>query len=209
MTVCGFVGTFDDDVSDPIRGNGKSMAMTYYARVMKEKHGYEVYTNYKTTFSDYMSVDEMIQLFLDRGKTFHHVVFCIDEIGEYVDSHGGANNKQIKAFMSMVKQLRKRWSHLYWTNQRYLDVAKQIRIQTEEIYRPVKTHPDRRRCPRDICPNAHLIWVFRVRPPHPKPDVVLNARVVGELYDTEEIILDQIHVHESMTNAKKDRSIPA
>jgi hypothetical protein len=192
MTVRGFVGTFNDDVTDPIRGNGKSMAMTWHAH-RKSLEGYEVYTNYKTTFSTQITVDEMIEMFMKRGATFHHVLFCVDEIGEYIDSHGG-NTKEVRSFMGMVKQLRKRWSDMSWTNQRYADVSKQVRIQTEEVYKPVKTHLDRRRCSLDVCPKPHLIWLWRVRPPYPRPLCIINASGVGTLYNTEEIIIDKITV---------------
>ena len=57
-----FIGCFRDTWLTNPMGNGKTMAMTYYG-YMDHLEGRKTVSNYFTTFSEQMTVENMVKLF--------------------------------------------------------------------------------------------------------------------------------------------------
>lgn len=195
MTVYAIVGTYDDIVraGHMIKGNGKNMTATYYSAIDYQL-GNPVLTNYKTSFSDYLDTQDIIETVLT--SEYKKISIVIDEMSLFLNSIG-EKQKILKFIMRLVKQSRKIKCKLYWIEQRYLDVHKRLRIHTNYVLEPEKYHYDGTLCTDEECERTdHFIDIFSQKPWLPAPIARIDCNAIGSLYNTDEILLDEINVNE-------------
>ncbi len=179
------VGTYDDTHYGSIRGNGKTNTMVYFG-YQAHKEGKSVYSNIKTEFSKTFTLNEIIDMFKNQGLS--NSVIMLDEAQVYL-SNTGEKASVIRELINLfIAQTRKRGVDIYLTTQRYSNLHKQLRVQVDEILIPLKFHADGSICYLDNCKKPHYIHVFR--PGKEDPVIVLDATAVGQLYDSNEIVLD-------------------
>ncbi|MCC7574993.1 hypothetical protein KO361_05355 [Candidatus Woesearchaeota archaeon] len=189
--IYGFVGTMDDFCNGSIRGNGKSLTMTYYLH-QDFKEGRRVYTNYKTTFSEQVTVKKIVDMVLE-GE-IQEASIGIDEIQIVLNSIG-TKAKVVNFIDKMVSQTRKIDSDIYYATQRYTNIHKRLRVQTDRLFRPFKIHQENdkwKKCITDRCKKPHVIIVKSEIPYLETPIIALDAVKVGVLYDSNEIINEEI-----------------
>lgn len=185
--IYGIVGTIDDySTGGSIRGNGKTLTMTYYG-YQAFKEGQTVYSNYYTKFSCIKTLNELMDIF--NNKNLSNTVVLLDEIQVYLPNQGvkkGILNDLIARF---IAQTRKRNIDIFYTTQRFKNLNNQLRIHTDEILLPIKTHADGIQCSSDKCKKEHYIHIFSQYSDDAM--IVLDAQKVGKLYDSNEIIFDE------------------
>jgi len=196
MSIYAFVGTYDDSLHEgmPIRGNGKTMAMTYFG-YQAHKKGKEVFSNYHTTFSQPYTMNHLIQLFKDQNLS--NVVILIDEAQVYLSNQGVKKGVLKELIGLFVAQTRKRKVDIYLTTQRFLNLNNQLRIHIDSILLPVKAHADGQICKKDSCEKHHYIHIFPIN----EDDAlcVIDAEKVGKLYNSDEIVLDTFNLPDPKT----------
>lgn len=167
-----------------IRGNGKTAAMTYYL-YKASLGGHTVLTNYHTTFSEYLTTEEIKDRVL--GSDLKDVSLGFDELQTFLNSLGEKKDV-VKSFVNeMIAQTRKRNVDVYWASQNYYEIHNRLRRQTDMIIKPVKRHVNGELCIRDNCTKPHRIWIWSVTPTQ-KLLQVIRAEAVGTLYNQNEII---------------------
>lgn len=189
--IIAFVGTVDDESNLPISGNGKTASMTGFS-YMDFMANRTIWSNYYTDFSEKVcGMQEMINII---GKIPHpNLILCISEMQLVLNSIGTTYN-QILFIDSFASQLRKLDVDLYYDTQRFRNIHKRLRIHTDVIMMPLKTHMDNSVCKFNRCKKPHKIYVFQNKP-EPKnlePKIIFNASKIGQHYDTNEIIFDKI-----------------
>lgn len=209
MAIFSFVGVYDGIVKAGhiIKGNGKNICATWYL-LQDYLNGKNVIANYKTTFADYLPTQDIIESAL-TGE-IDNVSIALDEMSLYLNSLG-EKQKILKFIMRLVKQGRKIKSNIYWMEQRYDDVHLRLRIHTQYVFEPEKYHYDMSLCDDEDClRNDHLIFMFEKKPFQLlNPVIVLDAATVGKLYNTDEVLLDEISANDidmsSIIQRRKDK----
>jgi hypothetical protein len=200
--IYGIVGTVDDfSTGGSIRGNGKTNTMTYYG-YQEYKQGKTVYSNYKTTFSQIVNLNDLMIIFKD--KNLSNTTILLDEIQVYLPNQGVKKGIITDLIGKFVSQTRKREIDIFYTTQRFLNLNNQLRIHTDEIFLPVKTHRDGKQCSSDKCKKEHFIHVFSQY--SDDAIAVLNAQKVGQLYNSNEIIFDTYISEEEQQKALTKKS---
>lgn len=219
MTVIGIVGQISQTRNTAIPrpsdcGNGKTCLATFlgYQEFVTKKR--TVITNFHTQFpggnpncswSTFMTAQEIFENFLDPD--YEDALFIISELSGIIHS-AARESKTIKWIENRLNQRRKHGHDLIWDAQRWMSGDKIIRDKTDFVYVPVKYHTvfdieknnwiPTKQCLRDICDEKHLILVYQDVPEPPLeealiPKLCLQAWVVGQLYDTKEIIEQTVH----------------
>jgi len=165
------------------RGSGKTLFMTYEAFNQYRK-GKQIYSNYKLSFPLLPNTKKPKLIpndfFLDFEKyNLKNVCMFIDEIYIYIDSRSSGSNKN-KLMSYFFNQTRKTGVDLYYSTQFFSQVDKRLRFNTERFILP-KCHKDKNKnmfiaveiCNRDL--KLLKKWVIK-------------AKVIFNLYDTDEII---------------------
>ena len=192
------VGTYDDTSYGSIRGNGKSLTMVYFG-YQAYKEGRQVYSNFYTSFSEILTLNEIIDMFKNQGLS--DAVVMLDEAQVYL-SNTGEKAIVIKELVNLfIAQTRKRGVDIYLTTQRYNNLHRQLRVQVDALLTPEKRHINGEICLQDNCQKKHLIYVYR--PDYEEPLIVLDAEKVGQLYNTNEIVLDFFKTPEKGKSAQK------
>lgn len=222
--IIGIVGTMDDFSNVPIRGNGKTATLTYigYTDFLK---GREIFSNFEVDFLTYnheakkeflkketweqeellsrihiMSVQEITDTILnsDIGKFPNGATVLITEIQTVLNSLG-EKSSVIKFVDKMVSQTRKRRVDIYYDTQRYGNVHKRLRVQTDEIFIPTKIHKEEyikygkiNECYIDSCDKDHLIIISQFM--YGNNCIIIDATKVGEMYNTDEIINEEFKI---------------
>ena len=186
----GFVGTLHDTDCGSIRGNGKTLTMTYYL-YQDFLNGRKIVTNYHTTFSQKVGVQDIVNMVLN-GE-LKDVSIGIDEIQIVLNSIG-TSAKVVNFVDKMVSQTRKIKADVYYTTQRYGNIHKRLRVQTDRIIRPYKVHKDMKICRYDMCEKDHIIMIKSEIPYMNKVRLALDAKKVGMLFNSNEIINEEIKV---------------
>lgn len=185
--IYGIVGGVNEfDIA--LRGNGKTCTMTYY--LMKE-HFYSkriVYSNYQTTFSAFLTPEEIKNKILTEN--LENIAVGIDEMQLFLNSLGEKKKVIEELIHLLLAQTRKRNVNVYWTTQRYRDVHIRLRTQTDLIIIPEKVHVDGVLCARDNCEKSHLIYVYSVELPYPDRTLleIFPPETIGKYYNQFEII---------------------
>ncbi len=165
------------------RGSGKTLFMTYEAFNQYRK-GKQIYSNYKLTFPKLPDTKKPILLpddfFINFEKyNLKNVCMFLDEIYVYIDSRSSGSN--INKLMSyFFNQTRKTGVDLYFSTQFFSQVDKRLRFNTERFVIPkaFKTKNKELLIVVDIC-NRDLVLLKKW---------VIKAKVIFDLYDTDEII---------------------
>jgi hypothetical protein len=189
--IVAFVGTINDESNTPISGNGKTCSMTGVS-YLDNLDGREVWSNYYTSFSDkIIGMQQMIELI---GDTPHpDLILCVSEMQQVLNSIGSSYD-QILFIDGFASQLRKLDVDLYYDTQRFMNIHKRLRIHTDIIYLPYKTHLDNTPCNFNRCMKPHKIFLYAYKPMMRKYRCVFDASEVGKLYDTKEIVIDKLVV---------------
>ena len=174
-----------------IRGNGKTLTATFLA-YQAYQQGTKIYTNYYTTFSTLASLNDLVTLFKD--DKLENVLIVLDEAQVYL-MNSGVKTKTLRNVINLfIAQTRKRNVDIIVTTQRYKNLHKQLRVQCDEIYIPLKYHLLPKGvvgslCTSDSCPKQHVIRVMDARTQLFSP-AVLYPEKIGKLYNSDEIVFD-------------------
>ena len=186
--ITAIVGYFRESWFTNPMGNGKTMTMTYYLAGDKDD-GREVITNYYTTFSEQMTVQEMVEFIMNTDMK--NISLGIDEMQLIFNSMGTKKSKA-ELITTMITQTRKRRVDIYFTTQRWKLINKTLRDLTAYVLLPYKIHPGGEPCDLDSCPRQdHEIVVMSIDPPIPYPRVIINASKIGQFYNSDEIIKEK------------------
>lgn len=178
--IYGFVGSLGDNMFMPLRGNGKTITMTYFL-YQKYKEGLEIYTNYNTSFSKFIETKTVADMVF-KGE-LENIVLGIDEIQQILENMG--QNKYKEFMGDLVNESRKDDVDIYFTTQRFYNLLKRFRLQVDRVIVPKKYHKDTFDfCDIDKCVREHFIQVFFEVPYIPEPAITFDCVVIGELYDT-------------------------
>lgn len=185
--ITAFIGTLDDESDTPISGTGKTCSMTGYL-YQDYLEGKKVYTNYHTEFSeDILGFQAMINKL--KGIHSPDTILGISEMQTVLNSLG-STQQQVLFIDSFASQLRKIDVDIYYDTQRLMNIHKRLRVHTDVILIPYKTHLDNTPCYFNRCKKPHKIYVYSQKPFKQKPLICFDATEVGKLYDTLEIIYD-------------------
>ena len=158
-------------------------------------HGRKIITNYYTDFSELLSVQEMVEIILNNDM--HNISLGIDEIQLLLNS-AGTKGDILKFIMKMVSQTRKRSVDIHFTIQRKMDLLRTFRIQTDVLFEPYKMHVNNdgelELCAYDRCEKEHLIYLQCMQPYIDKPILCFPAALIGNLYDSNEFINEEINL---------------
>jgi len=200
--IVAFVGTIDEDESAlPITGNGKTAAMTGYSYLDYLK-GREIWSNYQTDFAtEVIGFQQMINKVKESvdNKTINpKLILCVTEMRKIIDAVG-SSTEQVLFIDDFVEQIRKLQCALYYDTQRFNSIHKRLRIHTNVILLPYKTHMDDKPCLLPACMKPHKIYVYSHKPEprhnkygEPIPAKCFNSIIVGKHYDTHEFCKDKL-----------------
>lgn len=199
--IVAFVGTIDEDESGiPITGNGKTCSMVgYLYNDFNNKR--EVWTNFKTDFSHkevgFQHMINEIKKAGEAGKTNPNLVLGVTEMRRILDAIG-STTEQVLYIDDFAEQIRKLDCTLYYDTQRFNSIHKRLRIHTNVILIPFKTHMDDSPCYLPACMKPHKIFVLSHRPFIDNLDTQFSAiecfdsMEVGKHYDTKEFCKDRL-----------------
>ena len=200
--IIGFVGTITDETNRSIRGCGKTCSMTGYA-YLDYLNGKHIWSNYNTDFSEKVcGFQEMIN---EIGQTPHpdHIL-CISEMQQILNSLG-SSQQQVLFIDMFASQLRKLDVDLYYDTQRYKNIHLRMRVHTDYVMIPYKTHTDNSPCNNDRCMKDHKIFVYCHKPEGYKKWIkVFDAVRVGKHYDNKQIIFDELKIPKKGKGKKED-----
>jgi hypothetical protein len=201
--IVAFIGTLDDESETPISGTGKTAGMTGYAYLDYLK-GNKIYTNYYTDFShETIGFQEMINKV--KGVFSPNVKLCVSEMQNVLNSIG-STNEQVLFIDSFASQLRKIDVDIYYDTQRFMNIHKRLRVHTDVILIPFKTHMDNKACYYNNCKKPHKIYIYSQKPYKEKPIKCFNASNVGKKYETYEIIYDVLDIPKISKQSKKEQT---
>lgn len=189
----GIVGTLSDVTGGRlIRGNGKTATLTYILKNMYNNS--KVYTNYKTTFSTMFDTIEIAKILdeikdenIKQNEPTKSYGIGIDEIQIFTNSYDRISKKDLSfTILKLIQQSRHKSIDILYTAQRYMDVHRRVRVQTDNYFIPTKYHLDGRICNIDHCFKDHIIIVKNLYDTI-KP-FYFNIKDISSDYDTEEII---------------------
>jgi hypothetical protein len=176
-----------------IRGNGKT-CYNVYLLYKYYKRGYEVWTNFYTSFSSkIIGFQEMIDTLKELRKDGddRKIVFGVTEMQDLINSVGSEKN-QILYVDSFTNQMRKLGADCIYDTQIFKNVNIRLRRHTENIRIPFKYHLDGKQCNYDNCEQKHIIEVYSFKPFRKRYIKRLKAWEVGKLYNTKEMVIDQL-----------------
>ena len=185
-------GTYTDSRYGSIRGNGKTLTATFLA-YNAHKDGRKVYTNYYTTFSEMVTLNQLITLF--KNEQLENVLVVLDEVQVYL-MNAGVKAKTLKEIINLfIAQTRKRNIDVIVTTQRYKNLHRQLRIQCDTILIPLKYHIDDKGqmtdlCARDNCEKNHVVIVYNAIT-QDFLKFVLYPETIGKLFNSDEIVFDE------------------
>lgn len=189
--IVAFIGTLDDESETPISGTGKTCSMTGYG-YLDYLEGNKIYSNYHTEFSEKVigfqaMINELSGVFSPNTK------LLVSEMQNVLNSIG-STQQQVLFIDSFASQLRKIDVDLYYDTQRLMNIHKRLRVHTDVILIPYKTHMDNRPCYFNRCQKPHKIFVYSHKPFKEKPIQCFDAVQVGKMYKTYEIIYDVLNI---------------
>lgn len=202
MTVCAFIGSMDEDDTDiPDSGTGKTCSMVGFA-YLDYKKDWVTWSNFKIDFSEkVIGVQKMIEL-LNKFENSNEMDFklnlLVTEFQDVLDACG-SKTKEILFMDYFIRQMRKIGRdkgevNLFWDNQRYMSIQKRVRSHTNKIFIPFKTHMDNSPCKHPKCKKEHKIYVYSQRPFYENPVKIFNPQIIGQHYDTYQIVHDVLHI---------------
>lgn len=210
--ICAFVGTVNDELRTTIRGNGKTCSMTGTA-YLAYLQGQKIYSNYYTPFSEeVLGLQQMIDRIkkeselLKNGEIeesrFKNSMLLVSEMQKILNSIGSMT-KEIVFIDNFCSEIRKHDLDLCYDTQRFNNIQKRLRIHTDVILQPFKYHMDNTPCNFDRCKKPHKIYLYSAKPHIPKVRKIFDATKVGQLYNSNEIIFDELKIPDK----KKDKIV--
>lgn len=195
--IVSFVGTIDEDESAlPITGNGKTSSMCGFG-MLDEKANREIWSNFKTDFStQIIGFQEMVdKVMIDAEKDISNpnLILMVTEMRKLLDAVGSTTD-QMLYIDNFVEQIRKIGATLYYDTQRFYSIHKRLRIHTNVIFIPYKTHFDEKPCYLPSCMKPHKIYVFSYKPYKEKPVKCFDAAIIAKHYDSLEFCKDALRL---------------
>jgi hypothetical protein len=198
------VGRYENVLAGSIRGNGKTISAVYLA-YLDYLNGRKIYTNFKTTFSETYKINDLLTLFKD--EKLEDVTVIIDEAQIYLNNCGVKVAVRREIIQKFIAQSRKSNIDIIVTTQRFLQLHKELREQTDIILVSIKYHYDKENnkileiCGRDNCKKDHVIRIVSlnknpvdyIRDENNKI-ITLNPEIIGQMYNTNEIVLDNFEI---------------
>jgi hypothetical protein len=171
----------------------------------------DIIKNFDSIFSHYpLKPTEQTELYELRSlyAEYYGSFILLTEFQKFFNSLG-TSTKTVKWIEGILTQLRKVAIDLMWDAQRPISAGNRSREYTETFLVPQKYHEDDLSpCDKDICTRDHLIYVYSDIPFREKELVILVCRVVGTLYETDEIIGDNLcsPIEQSVEDQRKERA---
>lgn len=193
------VGRYYDTVGGSVRGNGKTLAAVYFA-YQDYKAGRDIYTNFYTSFSTLYKINDLIELF--ENEQLENATVIMDEAQKYLNNSGVKVAVRSQIVGSFIAQTRKKNVDVILTTQRFGQLHKELREQVDIVLISCKYHYDEKEqkltdvCLKDNCTRRHGIKVYSVNALPPQfvkqngRDIILNPEVIGQYYNSNEIVLD-------------------
>lgn len=211
--ITAFVGTVNDELHTTIRGNGKTCSMTAVG-YMAHCQGQRIISNYTTTFSDeVMGLQAMIDAIKEESKLlkegeieesrFKNSMLLVSEMQKILNSIG-SSTQEILFIDSFCSEIRKHDLDLCYDTQRFNNIQKRLRIHTDVILQPFKFHMDNKQCNFDRCKKPHKIYLYSYKPHMPKVRKIFDAVRVGKMYNSNEIIFDQLKIPNKKKKGEDD-----
>lgn len=155
-------------------GSGKTLLMTYFLNKYY-KRNWRVMTNYGLTFKHEKA---NFSAFQDLKIDLNHVALGIDEIHLWMDSRTSMK-KRNRVFSYFITQSRKRNLIFYWTSQRFGQIDKRLRENTDYLFE----------CKKYKSGNKVIIRASMTDMDSGKTKkITLKANPIFKLYDSHEII---------------------
>jgi hypothetical protein len=194
LLIVAFVGKYSNELFNlqtSLRGNGKTLSMTYYLLMDYIKQNKNCFSNHYISFpkrknqiAKQANSEEIFNIIFD--DELDNCSVGLDELPIYMNSLDNDRDK-IKFATKFIYQSRKKRINIYYTAQRQMDVHIRIRQQTDMTIIPTKYHYNNEQCFRDNCKEDHYIVLICVYPVF-KPLRILDCQEIGKYYDSNEII---------------------
>ena len=177
-----------------MRGNGKTLSAVYLA-YMEFQKGKKIYTNFYTTFSTMYKMNDLIQMFSDNK--LHDCLVIIDEGQVYLNNSGVSVKTRKSLITNFIAQTRKADIDIIITTQRFMQLHKELREQTDVILLATKYHYNKHCltevCKVDNCQKDHAVRLFNMNTGLYLP-YILDCKEIGKLYNSNEIVLDSYEI---------------
>jgi hypothetical protein len=171
----------------------------------------EIMKNFDHIFSHYpLTQTEQTEFYEIRSlyTEYYGSLILLTEFQKFFNSLG-TSTKTIKWIEGILTQLRKLGIDAIWDAQRPISAGNRSREYTETFLVPQKFHEeDLSPCDKDICDRDHLIYVYSDIPFREKELCVLNCKEVGKLYETDEVIGDELVSPREQGNGEKKPKKP-
>lgn len=194
-------GRYLNCLGSSMRGNGKTLSAVFFAKNEYDK-GRKIYTNFHTSFSELYKMADLIELFNDGS--LQDVLVIIDEAQIYLNNSGISVKVRKNLITNFIAQTRKSNVDIILTTQRFMQLHKELREQTDLILLASKYHYNKEGitdlCKVDNCKRKHVVRLFNMNTSSFLP-YVLDCEKIGALYDSNEIVLD--NYEESLNNKNK------
>ena len=191
-------GVYYDIRAGSIRGNGKNITAMYLAYNEYQKNNTKIYTNFKTKISETFTINELLEKF--RDNKLNNTLIIIDEAQIYLNNSGVKVTVRREIIQKFIAQSRKEDIDIILITQRFSQLHKELREQIDVVLIPFKYHYDYNKnmisnvCLIDNCKKSHIIRIFNINTmqflKNKKEEIWLNPSVIGDLYDSNEIVLD-------------------
>lgn len=207
--ITAIVGTYDRDYDEEgsSRGAGKTTTMIYYLDADKDE-GRHIFTNFYCSFATVLPAQKIIDEILSNQELYlrEGVSVGLTEMSTVLNSLG-STPKQILFLNYWAGQTRKLNCDLYWDIQRYEDANNRLRSATDNVLKPKKYHyEDNKHCRIDRCLKHHYVKIFSEKPYKMYPltgNEVIDTWLTGKMYDTNQLIFDEIIIKEKVKKEKK------
>jgi hypothetical protein len=169
----------------------------------------DIIKNFDSIFAHYpLKPAEQTEFYEIRSlfTEYYGSLVLLTEFQKFFNSLG-TSTKTIKWIEGIMTQLRKLEIDLMWDSQRPISAGNRTREYTETFLVPQKFHEDDLSpCDKDICTREHLVYIYSDIPFREKELVILVAREVGALYDTNEIIGDNLCSPVEQTKEEEEKT---
>jgi hypothetical protein len=187
-------GRYLNVLGTSMRGNGKTLSAVFFAKNEHDK-GREIYTNFYTSFSKLYKMNDLIEMF--SNGSLSNVLVVIDEAQIYLNNSGISVKARKAMITNFIAQTRKSNVDVILTTQRFMQLHKELREQCDVILLASKYHYNARgvtdACTVDNCTRPHVVRLFNMNTSKFLP-FVLDCQKIGELYNSNEIVLDNYEI---------------
>jgi hypothetical protein len=130
------------------------------------------------------------------------IVLGVTEMQDLINSVG-TQQEQLLYVDSFTNQMRKLECDCLYDTQIFKNVNIRLRRHTENIRIPFKYHLNNHECNFDRCEQKHFIDVFSFKPFKKERIRRLKAWEVGKMYNSKEMVIDQLILEKAEKNQKK------